>query len=420
MPQIENNPGGISLRTSKEAFTWLLWLLVRSRMLRYLLVVIVVIVVAGGQWLTAQAHYRPAYLIDETGTRREVSILDRDWADNPRRFRYLSGAERREGTLANVREFGYADGSLRYLRSVVLIDQTSDRVNDLSTSEQSEYQRDTVFLEWLVDGEADLFYWEAGDVRRFFFRQGEGDPQPLINRRYRNRQLIVRQELYRGQLRSSVNCGTTDETLRRLMYPRTAFVQYFEAYNDCREVNYRVSFRDRSARPFRFAFRPGVEFYVGHTASTSALGIESRASLPPTAAWRMGLEVEYVIPLRNERWRLFSEVYYHHVRGEELEEGSRNVTINLRSVNLPLGVRRYVPLPGEWTAFLTAGGVLQFPWKSTVGRWVGYNYRSYEASWNFGALGGVGVEFRKRFQLEARYQHDQDVLQTYIDQSTFF
>ncbi len=122
-----------------------------------------------------------------------------------------------------------------------------------------------------------LFYWEAGDVRRFFFRQGEGDPQPLINRRYRNRQLIVRQELYRGQLRSSVNCGTTDETLRRLMYTRTAFVQYFEAYNDCREVNYRVSFRDRSARPFRFAFRPGVEFYVGHTASTSALGIQSRA-----------------------------------------------------------------------------------------------------------------------------------------------
>ncbi|MGB3800349.1 MAG: hypothetical protein WA952_11100, partial [Lewinella sp.] len=305
-----------------------------------------------GLRVSAQSQYVPAYLVDETGEEVAVEILDRDWVDNPRRFRYREGNDDRVGTLEGIREFGYADGSLRYLRATVDIDRSDDRPSKLSSSPQPLYESDTVFLEWLVDGEADLFYWEKGEVRRLFYRLGDAAPTPLVNRRYRRGYRIIDQALYRGQLRTDVNCDVPDYAFKDLTYQREDLVHYFADYNDCRGADYRKSLRPPAPGNVRLYLRPGGAYFFGELRTDNGAPTPEVSPLVETLGARVGLEVEMVLPLANERWSLFAEAYVQRVSSGGDSTTAPGSTVNLRSVNVPLGVRRYFYLSGDRSLFI--------------------------------------------------------------------
>ncbi|WP_168797483.1 outer membrane beta-barrel protein [Neolewinella litorea] len=377
------------------------------------------IIWASSADLFAQSEYLPGYIVLRDGERREVEILDRDWVDNPRQFRYREDdREVRIGDLTRVREFGYAEGGLRYLRAVVDIDQSSERMDRLSESSEPVFVTDTVFLEFLVDGEADLFYFESGEMKRFFYRQGEDKLAPLINRSFLENGFRVERPTFRGQLRSAINCSTPEVTLRKIAYRRADLVDYFVDYNSCRGASYRVDLRPTNPNRFRVRLRPGVEYYAGPVLFDNGFGGHSRSMLVGTVGPRFGIEVEHILPYANERWALFVEVYYHSLRSEVQQENTRNATVNLRSVNVPLGFRRYLHLSPAKSFFFETGGGFQFPWDSFLSQRTATRVRGYEVSWNFGLFAGAGMNVGRRFSLQFRYLHNSDLLQTYITNST--
>ncbi|WP_116127080.1 hypothetical protein [Lewinella sp. IMCC34183] len=370
--------------------------------------------------LSGQSAYKSGYLVNASGQRESVRILDRDWVDNPLQFRYLTADDQRlRGTVAAVREFGYDDGSLRYLRAVAPIDRSSNRVGELSSSSQPEYKNDTVFLEWLVDGAADLFYYEDGELRRFFYRLGDGVPRPLVNRRYRRGQAVLEQAPFRGELRRQVNCGGADADVRDLGYRRRELVAYFEEYNACEGVAYQTMVRQPAADWLRISLRPGGSFHFGEVRFDGSFGGRRIPELVPTTGVRLGVEAEAVLPLANQQWSVFGELYVQRVTSGRDSITRGDASLNLRSLNVPLGFRRYIHLGPQRSLFVSLFGLFQFPWDSytfvTNARVKG----GYPASWNFG-LGAGGGYRSGRWLVELRYAHNQDILQKFVNVSTYY
>ncbi len=368
----------------------------------------------------AQSEFEPGYLVTSEGERKAVEIYNYDWSDNPTSFRYRTSADSVfRAEIGEVREFGLDDGRFRYLRATVPIDQSEDQDWELSTSETPEYREQTVFLEWLVDGEADLLYWQDDDLRRFFFRVGPEPIQPLISRRYRQGQLIFEQTTYRGQLRSEVNCDINDRELRVLAYSRKNLTAYFRGYNACRGVDFVVASRQPEGRRVSVNLRAGGSYSGGRMLLSNGIGGHVTKTIEYTPAPRLGLEVEMMLPFLNNRWAVIGEMYYRRLTTNSSMESREKVAIHLRSVNFPVGVRRYLHLGGGKAIFVSAGGMLQFPTRSFITSYNGSGARSFNASWNFGVQAAAGLQFNDRLKVEAQFHHDQDVLQDYIYYSTY-
>lgn len=375
--------------------------------------------------LAGQSTYESGYIVLEDGGRKTVSIYNYGWVNNPERFRYREpGSEETIlGTLDDVTEFGLADGSLRYLRQSVNIDRSGIRPDYLSESSEPEYERVTVFLEWLVDGEVDLFRWEEKDNAHYFFRAGAAEPEELISRRYRKENRIYSREyFFRGQLRRGLNCEyLAEHDFRNLAYATKDLVLIIKAANACRDAQVTTSIREAKGRRFNLTARLGASHLSGDLRLDGPFG-RDRLPLSGAVAPRIGLEVEYRIPLAGNRWGVFGELAYYHYATEKLGDEPRPlVSLDHRAAGLDLGVRRYVFFGDKFALFGQFAGSIKIPLDGSS-----ISYRRSAAiapltltsDWSFALGGGLGLSFDNTYLLSIEYFTDQDYLQTYLRQST--
>ncbi|MGB3800350.1 MAG: hypothetical protein WA952_11105 [Lewinella sp.] len=367
--------------------------------------------------LSAQTTYRSGYLITADGDRQEVEIYDQDWVSNPTDFRYRTPAgEERSADLGSVAEFGVPDRGLRYLRATVGIDRSETNLARLSQSAAVSYAESTVFLEVLVDGEADLFYYRDGDVRQFLFRVHEAQPEVLVNRRYREGNTVKEQKHYRGQLRSSLKGDFSNQDFKSLPYLRANLVQLFTEYNQSVGYDAEITVRPTPKRPFRIMVRPGVEYRSGYVIADNVFGSTTHFPVPSAVGLRLGVEGELTLAMANNRWALTGEVFGSGYQSE----GVSGTDFRYASLAAAVGVRRYFYLGPESALFLNAAGVVYAPLTKT------FHFRrnetsllyNYDLTSNFGVLAGAGLKLRDRFWMEIRYDMQQDLLQSYINVST--
>ena len=373
--------------------------------------------------LLGQNTPRPGYLIDAaTGTRAEVYILDRDWADNPSGFKYRTeegNGDWQTATTDAVSEFGYTDGSLQYRRFTVGIDRSSDQPKLLSTSPVPEYTAETVFLELLVEGPAELYGYSEGNLQRFYFRTGGDTVQPLVSRTYRVGSVGVRRDdSFRGTLRRELSCGPPqDARLAKLRYDRNPLIRYFTEYNDCVGGTSRTPVRRTARGKLSIAPRVGAEQGTIVFGLVSTLGVPAEYELTSHRP-RYGLEVEYQLPLANNRWAVFAEVAQRSVRGQRPREFDRTINFYYQAVTVPLGVRRYIDIAGDSGLFIDAAVSLDVPYKSNF-TLAGPNLAlAIIPTTNPGFEFGLGLNLRDRYQLQVRYGLTRGLTDNYRNYST--
>ena len=369
--------------------------------------------------LLAQSHFRPGYLIVSDGNRQEVDIFDQDWNDNPSSFRYrdATGTER-IGDLTTVAEFGVPKRGMRYLRATVDVDRSEVKTAMLGSNPEPSLVRETVFLEVLVDGLADLFAYHDGDVHQFYLRKGEDAPRPLINRRYRDGEKIREQRSYRGQLRAGLDCHTDNERFQDLLYQSKDLVQLFTDYHECVGAEATVTVRPAPVGAFKLALRPGAEYRSGYVIAVNAFGSPTRYEYPAGVGLRLGVEGELTLPRANNRWALMSELFYSDFRSQ----GFNGLEFRYASLALSGGFRRYFFLDADKAVFLNAAGVVYAPLTDTFSfrRSESAPQYNYDITSNFGVVGGVGLRVRDKYWMEVRYDMQQDILQSYSQVSTRF
>jgi|GEM_PF-1706580 len=200
----------------------------------------------------SQVSYYPGYFITNNGDRIECLIKDDDWKTNPKEFyyKYSFGAEKGIKSIEEVKEFGVTaeENRVKFIRALVYLDRSSDDENKLTTDRLSTWTQEELFLEVLLEGDANLYLLQDKNLTRFFFNTIsqdsiqqlvykryilEEDPQKLVRIMREGSWVIKTDNTFRQQLNLMVNCGgQLAKRLNSLRYTREHLTRYFEAYNE--------------------------------------------------------------------------------------------------------------------------------------------------------------------------------------------
>ena len=203
----------------------------------------------------AQSNYYPGYFISNDGSRTICLINDNFFESNPKEFSYKleDGGMKLEKSTGEVQEYGIVadDKRIKFIRAEVLVDRDSDSIDKLTKNRLPEWSKETLFLEVLVEGDANLFFMQDKNLVRYFFNTSNLDSiQQLVYRRYiideynrsylcdpidvnvENSSYIMPNNTFRQQLHLFVSCENTHmSVIESLLYRRDELINYFQVYN---------------------------------------------------------------------------------------------------------------------------------------------------------------------------------------------
>ncbi|UZT97520.1 outer membrane beta-barrel protein [Chryseobacterium fluminis] len=367
----------------------------------------------------AQIKFEKGYLIHNSGERTEVFIKNLDWKNNPTEFEYKtdeSGAIQKEN-IKNVQEFGMDHGD-KYIRKTVMIDKSSDELRQMSETRDPEFVEETLFLKYLVEGKADLLYYENSNIRKFFFSKDDSDVKQLLYKPYYiNESQISYNEEYKNQL-TALTCGIEKKELQRVRYQQNDLSKLFMNYNNCsggQSTDHTQSAEKKDL--FNLTIRPGISSSSLKTVYSS-YSASDETKFGNKTTFRAGVELEFVLPFNKNKWSLFVEPTYNYYQSEiettmypgtYFEQKSKR-SVDYKSIEVPFGIRHYFFLNDQSKIFVNAAYLVDFGFKSNLK----YDYLDLEVNSGNNLILGAGYKYNDRFGVEFRIGTPRTLLRNYM------
>ena len=361
----------------------------------------------------SQIIFEKGYYIDNSNKKTECLIKNYDWKNNPTQLEYKLSelSESKIATIDSVKEFGIGN-SLKHVRQTVNIERSSSAPQFLDNVSQPLFKEETLFLKILIEGEANLYLYEDGNLRRYFFKKKGADIEQLVFKKYLvEGGKIGVNEMFKQQLLVGLDgkCISVND-VNRIRYLKKDLIKLFEMYYQCNELDFvRYERKQDKELLFNLSLRPGVNY--------SSLSISN----PLSRAWetdfgnkinfRIGMEAEFIMPFNKNKWAVIVEPTYQYFNTEALNVSGRPVKSNYKSIELPLGVRHYFFLEKGSKLFLNGSLVLDFAGKS---EFVSANSSTLEIKTSYNFALGLGYKYNNRYGVELRYLTNRDMFYNYL------
>jgi len=396
----------------------------------------------------SQIKFEKGYFITNAGQKKECLIKNTDSYLTPKEFKYkeLNDTEIKTITVNNTREVVFLDGA-KYIRETVLIDKSSNNISKLSQTKEPNFEEETLFLESLIEGEASLYVFSESNFYRYFYKLKNSNLKQLIYKKYKDlsNNSVKTNNRFRQQLWESLKCETiTLEEIKKVNYAKQNLIKYFASLNTCKQsafVNFATKNKSKNKGTFNLNIRPGILF--------SSLEIDEQATTSPDlptirendfgsqTSFRIGVELEYVLPLNRNKWALILEPNYQRNfsatgRLSSVEQIAqfqttplfRDVDVELSSLEIPFGVRHYFFLNDSSKLFINGGLALFFPLDSeiTIGP---VNIETSqppiaaELATGISVYFGIGYNFNNKYSIEARFVPERDFIDDSLVTSAF-
>ncbi|HNX65836.1 MAG TPA: hypothetical protein PKH02_03085 [Bacteroidales bacterium] len=348
-----------------------------------------------------QIGFEPGYIIFNDGSKIECQIKNIDWLDTPEEICYLMPDGNNPITIGiqDVLEFGI-DGVCRYIRRIVQIDISGDDFPFLTSDKNPVWNSMSVFLKVLVQGEASLYSYQKGNIRRYFYSLSDSALVPLIYKRYLVKSGdIATNYAFRQQLWTNVRYpGMTMESVRNLEYDRKPLEKYFIAYNRGNNTPVNEFTAGETKGDFNLRITSGI---VHSTLIVNSQYYHTHDWLDPVTSYRVGLEAEYILPFNKNRMSVVFEPTFQH-----LVTSDGNVAVDYPFIEYPLGLRYYKFYGKNTKAFIDAfySTGLSTNFKSRIE----YYDRHVDIFTGRSLAVGAGIDY-KRISLEARYYTNRDL-----------
>lgn len=376
------------------------------------------ILLLSGISVFSQTNYESGYIIKTNGQRVDCFIKNEDWKGAPTTFNYKleENGDIKTGNISNIKEFG-ADNNFKYIAKTLAVEQSSDKVGNLTEDRNPVFKEETLFLKVMLEGNASLYYAVKNNDNRFFYKINDGDIEQLIYKRYiATNKNIGANNRYKQQLATDMVCSNLNTlNFDKLEYKKTKLVALFEKYNDCVDSEKIVYEKKDFKYGFNLSIRPGVTFGA---ASINMDGKE-KLDFDNKTGFRIGLEAEYIFPFNNGKWALFTEPTYRSYKAEkELDinldfptmHDTSIISVEYNSIELPVGGRYYMFLKNDSAFFVNIALLVDLSiLDSSIDQ---SNGSSYDLSFKTDATTafGAGFKFKNKYSIEARYHSSRNLI----------
>lgn len=302
--------------------------------------------------VAAQINFQPGFVITESG-RQPALIKNVGWLSNPTQIEYKDSENGpvKIGNVQTVKGFEITNG-VEYISSDVLIDRSPADLNNLSSSSKPNFTEETIFLKKIVSGNANLFEYQDGNLKRFFYNTNGSAVEQLIYKGYivndgSSASKIGYNNEYRNQLIKSLDCGTTLNENRNVRYNSSSLKKVFEDYNACKNSGSKVEIVNSTQKNWHLNVRPGVQFSKYSLKDKTYPQKDYDFKTKPVL--RAGIEVEAVLPFYQRKLTVFAEPTFLKYEDEGIRTidyqftgtVQERIKVKYAAVQIPVGLRYY-------------------------------------------------------------------------------
>ncbi len=386
-----------------------------------LCIVSLLVFVSGSAF--SQIRFEKGYFITSEGERVECYIKNKGWSENPTEIEYRLNENTGSKIIKpeEVKEFGI-DNTIKYVCSTVKIDRSPGQVDKLTTFANPIFEEEQLFLKVLVEGKANLYSYENGKIKRFFFNIDESQIEQLIFKLYKqSHNTVSENNRFRQQLWNSLICPSVErKSLENINYTKNALTKVFAVYNSCSGSELTQSDRKVERQLFAVSVRPRW--------NSSSMWAKNHMDRSFDFNWGgkngfgLGIEGELFLGLKKNKWSLIVEPTYRDFSGNttSIDHGNPGsiavAQLDYKSIELPLGVRHYFFLSPQSKIFINASYILDFAISVSqlaITRPSGYPLGRLEIDGGNNFAIGAGFKYRS-VGVEFRYHTTRDPLKRFL------
>jgi len=363
----------------------------------------------------SQISFEKGYYINNADEKIDCLIKNIDWLDNPSKFEYklTENSDKEKATIKSVKEFGIYNIS-KFIKTVVNIDRSMEDVNSLSYTNNPIFKEEVLFLEVLVEGEANLYGYSDGNLIRYFYNKKDNQIEQLVFKSYRNAEdKIGKNNRFKQQLWNDLKCSTfTRNKVENLEYEKDELVHFFVAYNKCNNQEY-INFEEKQKKDLKGLFnlniRPGI-----NNSSLSIYNGFSGIDFDKELGFRVGIEAEFILPFNKNKWAIIIEPTYQYYKSEKVKT-TQIVKADYKSIEFPIGIRHYYFFNKNSKIFINGSLIFDFSINSVID----FPYRkNLEVKPSPNLAFGLGYKYNDKYSLEIRYQTSREILDNYVTWSS--
>jgi hypothetical protein len=301
--------------------------------------------------LLAQITFEKGYFVDTNHQKKECFIKNEDWKNNPNQFQYrfTENGKSQTQTIDSIQEFrvyGYA----KYIKATVWVETSSFEVDKMSRLPKLETQKIKTLLKVLVEGNAQLLYYEQGNLRHFFAQIDTNPIEPLFYKEYLDGKTVHEVAPFRQYLWNHLKClKRTPRDFETLKYKQRDLVDLFQQYNQCIDPNPQVQpvkpLKNQLNLKIMVALNTHRFQYIDYSRNTYPILMDVKPG------W--GFEVEDFLPFNKNKWSVSVAPNFY----------AFNISKSAKymAFEMPISIRDYFYLKPDHKLFLSAGLNLNFP-----------------------------------------------------------
>ncbi len=369
----------------------------------------------------AQASYKKGYIINNAGQKISCLIKNFHWQSNPTEFQYkiTDQAKPKTGRIATIKEFGIYE-ELKYIRFDGNIDRSSDVIKTMSNKRNPLFKKEQLFLKVLIEGKANLYSYQDGHLKRYFYKTDKETIEQLIYKSYvsysikkqedmfHRKEYVKKNTQYKQQLWNNLKCNAILlKEVENIDYRQDDLVKLFVKYNTCdnsQEINNYV----KKDRFINLSIRPGINY--------SSLTMQKNGSdftftdFGDQLNFRLGLEIEFIIPLPNNNLAIVVEPTFRSYKADaetvyiqtSTITKKTNVLVDYKSIELPLSIRYYSFFNQNSKLFFDATMVFDYPFPNSIYSPERKDIIDFDISSKISVMLGLGYKYDK-YSLELIY-----------------
>lgn len=365
-----------------------------------------------------QSSFEKGYFINNENIRTEGLIKNEDWLKNPTSFQFkvAENSATQEQTIQNVREFGIYN-ICKYVSAEVDMDMSPTTLKDLSKDKNPIWEHKQLFLNALVEGKANLYYYSTGSLQRFFYSSKDSNIKQLIYKKYvQDFNQTAVNDTFRLQLRNDVFCSlASNMVLSTIPYQKKELVDYFIDYNTCSDPAYAAPSWKHNKGQLNLSVSAGL----AHSSMQLTLNGRSymNRDFGSNTNGTYAIDVEYILPFNNNKWGITLSPSYQSFKSEQQSDYSTG-TVDFKAVEIGVGLKRYFFLNEEAQVFvnLQYNSILSYRFDSKFGfkshSTQDFLYDPIDKAYNPTLVYGLGFEYSRIFA-EFRYHSPQNIMSKY-------